>query len=85
MKNEKVFIKERLKEFLSRLVFLEKQKLEDKSLIFIDGYFDSMGFMRILTYIEKEYGIKISDSEMVEKNFESINAITDFIFTKINH
>jgi acyl carrier protein len=41
-----------------------------------------MGFVVLITYLEENFGIKTSDSDLVEENFESINAITDFIVRK---
>jgi acyl carrier protein len=41
-----------------------------------------MGFMVLITYIEEEFGIKTSDLDLTEENFESINAITEFIVRK---
>ena len=42
-----------------------------------------MGFIMLITFIEEEFGIKTNDSDLTEENFESINAVTDFISRKI--
>ena len=41
-----------------------------------------MGFMVLITFIEEEFGIKTIDADLMEENFESINAITDFVIRK---
>jgi acyl carrier protein len=41
-----------------------------------------MGFIMLITYLEEEFGIKTVDSDLIEENFESINAITEFIQRK---
>ena len=43
---------------------------------------DSMGFVVLITYLEEHFGVKTTDTDLVEDNFESINAITDFIIRK---
>ena len=41
-----------------------------------------MGFIMLITFIEDEFGIKTSDADLIEENFESINAITSYILRK---
>ena len=75
-------IKTKVKEYIQQATFVEKDKIKDDSLIFKEGYFDSMGFVVLITYLEENFGIKTTDSNLVEENFESINAITDFVIRK---
>ncbi len=75
-------VKEKVRAYVLQAVYVEKEKIKDDSLIFKEGYFDSMGFMVLITFIEEEFGIKTNDSDLLEENFESINAITDFIIRK---
>ena len=75
-------IKSRVKEYIQQATYVEKEKIKDESLIFKEGYFDSMGFVVLITFLEENFGIKTADSDLVEENFESINAITDFIIRK---
>ena len=41
-----------------------------------------MGFLLLISFIEEKYGIKTEDTELLEENFESINAIAAFIERK---
>ena len=75
-------VKEKVRTYVLQAVYVDKEKIKDDSLIFKEGYFDSMGFMVLITFLEEEFGIKTSDADLVEENFESINAITDFIIRK---
>ena len=75
-------IKEKIESYVHQSAHVDKEKIKDDSLIFRVGYFDSMGFIMLITYIEEEFGIKTSDADLTEENFESINAITDFIDRK---
>ncbi len=78
-------IKEKVKSYILKSVHAEKEKIRDDSLIFKEGYFDSMGFILLITHIEEEFGIKTSDEDLTEENFESINAITGFVTRKLQH
>jgi acyl carrier protein len=82
MSTDAVAIKGKVKDYIQQATFVDKDKIRDDSLIFKEGYFDSMGFVVLITYLEENFGIKTTDSDLVEENFESINAITDFIIRK---
>ncbi len=82
MNIEETAVRDKVKEYILQATFADKEKIKDDSLIFKEGYFDSMGFVVLITYLEDNFGIKTSDSDLVEENFESINAITDFIVRK---
>ena len=51
-------------------------------MLFVEGIFDSMGFALLLDFLETTFKISPADSDLVETNFESINAISDFILRK---
>jgi acyl carrier protein len=82
MKNDPITIKERVKSYIHQVTHVENEKIQDESLIFKEGYFDSMGFIMLITFIEDEFVIKTSDADLLEENFESINAITSYILRK---
>lgn len=76
-------IKEKIKLYILQASHAEKDKIKNESLLFREGYFDSMGFIMLITFIEEEFKIKTSDEDLKEENFESINAITDFVCRKL--
>jgi acyl carrier protein len=78
-------IKEKVKEFILNATLADKTKINDESLIFKEGFFDSMGFVMILTFMEETFGVKVQDADLVEENFESINAISGFVTRKTNN
>lgn len=82
MKHDLIAIKEKVKTYIHQASHIDNDKIKDSSLIFKEGYFDSMGFMVLITYIEEEFGIKTNDVDLTEENFESINAITEYISRK---
>jgi acyl carrier protein len=82
MKHDLIEIKEKVKSYIHQASHIDNDKIKDSSLIFKEGYFDSMGFMVLITFIEEEFGIKTNDVDLTEENFESINAITEYISRK---
>ena len=76
-------IRERVKTYILEAVHVEKEKIKEDSLIFKEGFIDSMGFMTLITFLEEEFDIQTGDSDLLEENFESINAITEFVKRKM--
>ncbi len=82
MATDQIVIKEKVKAYILEVTSVEKSKIQDHSLIFKEGYFDSMGFVLLITFLEETFGIKTIDADLVEQNFESIDAITEFVIRK---
>jgi acyl carrier protein len=49
-----------------------------------DGIIDSLGIMKLLTFIEERYDVQISDAELLPENFESLQAICMMVEKKLN-
>lgn len=75
-------IRDTIKEHIQQATFVDKNKIQNDSLIFKEGYFDSMGFVVLITFLEEKFGIQTVDEDLIEENFESINAITSYISRK---
>lgn len=73
---------EKIKNYIVQSSHTDGDKIKNESLIFKEGFFDSMGFIMLITFLEEEFGIKTIDADLIEENFESINAITEFIKRK---
>lgn len=76
-------VKDKVKDYIHKTVHVSKDKVRNDSLIFREGYFDSMGFILLITFLEETFNIKTSDSDLLEENFESIDAISNFVVTKL--
>lgn len=77
-------VKDKIRQFIVETTFAPSDQVKDETLIFIDGIFDSMGFISLINFIEETFAIKAQDSELLEDNFESINAIARFLDSKLN-
>jgi len=80
--NSSIAEKEIILEFIKENTFKEKDLIKEDTLLFKEGFFDSMGFVLLIDFLEEKFNIKTSDEDLVEKNFESINAISLFISRK---
>ena len=82
MKYDPIIIKEKVKSFIIQSTHVDSEKILDDSMFFKEGYLDSMGFIMLITFIEEEFEFNTSDADLIEENFESINAITSYILRK---
>ena len=82
MKEKMDAIKNELFGYVKENTFKETDSLQSDTKLFIEGIFDSMGFALLLDYLESKFNIAAEDSDLVEENFESIDAIADFIVRK---
>jgi len=49
------------------------------------GIVDSMGILEIVTFVETEFCIVLSDDEMLGENFDSIHSLATFVHTRLGH
>ena len=77
-------IKQQVGDYIREISFGDIRMLADDTLIFREGFFDSMGLVSLITFMEEKFSIIIDENDLDEKNFESINAISTFILSKIS-
>ncbi len=72
-----------------KVVMIEGLKLEDKrpediqdsAPIFVEGLgLDSIDALELVVLVEEHFGVTVSDEEVGQVAFASINALTDFIY-----
>lgn len=77
-------VQEKIRQFIIKTSYISDDQINNNSLIFTQGIMDSMGFISLISFIEDTFSIKASDNELLDTNFESIDAITDFVNRKLN-
>jgi acyl carrier protein len=71
-------IRKKIQNYIIQFAYSTKE-IYDDTLILKDGYFDSMGFVMLISFLNETFGIMITDEELIEENFESIDSITKFV------
>jgi len=69
-------------EYVRKSSLTDLSKLNGNTLLFREGIFDSMAFVQLIDFIEETFGIKPGDEDLIEENFESIDAITRYVLRK---
>ena len=75
-------IKEKVHQFITENTHADPAQIRPETMIFKEGYFDSMGFITLITFLEDDFNVKTQDRDFVEENFESVNAIANYVMQK---
>ena len=71
-----------VREYVAKSVHYDISKITSQTKLFEEGILDSMAFAVLIDYLERSFNIKASDEDLIDENFESIEAITKYIFRK---
>lgn len=73
--------KQRIRTFLGK--FLDQSQIGDEQNIFESGLVNSLFAMQVVTFIEKEFDIALSNEELDIDNFKDINSLEGLINSKL--
>jgi len=74
---------ERVRQFvIDNFYVSDPSELTDDTLLVTQGYVDSTGMLEMISYLETEFGIRITDQETTPENLESIARIAAFVARK---
>jgi acyl carrier protein len=76
-------IKDRLHHYIVKETMSDANHINDDTLLFEQGIFDSIGLLLLIEFIKDEFKVTTSDDDLLMENFESINSISIFITKKI--
>lgn len=63
-------------------LFGQAADLTDDTSFLEQGIVDSTGVLELVAHLERTYGIKIKDEELVPDNLDSISSIANFLAKK---
>jgi len=76
-------MKEKIVEFLyDENLKDEFENLDHDDSLLELGIIDSVKMMDLIEFLEKTYGIEVDDDDLYPENFDSINAIAEFVESK---
>jgi acyl carrier protein len=73
----------RIRGFLVRQFPATKNVSNDEALL-KNGLIDSLGILEVVTFLEHEFSITVSDEDLLPENFGSVQSIADFVQSKTN-
>ncbi len=75
----------RIREFINEnlLVFDDEAEFTDSDNIFELGFVNSLFAMKLVSYVENSFKIKVENSDLRLDNFNSVDNIKKFIISKL--
>jgi acyl carrier protein len=78
-------ITDRIRQFLvEHFPSARKQPLGDDDHLLANGIVDSLGILDLVAYLEREFGITITDDDLVPEHFESLGRMTRFVQDRLS-
>jgi acyl carrier protein len=75
--------KQHIQEFiLKRFPLAKKRDIGESHKLLESGIIDSLGILDLVSALEKDFGITISDEELVPENFQTVVDIAAFVASK---
>lgn len=66
-------------------VGLSKKSLDPGEDLLEQGLIDSLGLMKLITFMESAFGIKILDEEIIPENFQSLNSMVSLVELRLQN
>jgi acyl carrier protein len=70
-------VKEQIKSFIVENFLFGERGLEDDEPLFESGIIDSLGLIKLIAFIEKNFNISIDMGEIMIENFSTLNDIME--------
>jgi len=67
---------------LDELLNGSRKDLDPNEPLFSTGTLDSLGTLRLLTFLEEQFGLVIGDGDVVEENFGTLRRLLAFVERK---
>jgi len=69
---------------LESFLFTDDESALNNEDSFIEkGIIDSTGMLEIISFIENDFGIEVTDDEMIPENLDSVSNIVAFVAKKV--
>lgn len=75
-------IHEQIRAYIVTNVLFGTGDVEYDASLISEGVLDSTSVLEMVLFLEEQYGIPVSEDEVVPEHFDSINALAAFIETK---
>ncbi len=76
-------IEESVRQLMIERAWLEQQdSVSDTDSLVDHGVIDSLTMMELIGFLERTYGIQVTEDDLIPENFETLSAIAGFVGQK---
>ena len=72
-------MKEALTAFVSEELLSGRMRVGDDDNLLSEGMVDSLGMLRLVGFIEEQFGVKVPPEDFTIENFRTIALLTDYL------
>lgn len=78
-------IAQSIERFITEEIMLaaDRQRLDPQQSLIASGILDSLGLLRLIQFIEEQFGVTVNDGDVVPDNFETLEAAEAFVKSKL--
>ena len=77
-------IKDKIRQFITTNFYVsDAAALGDAQSLLDAGIIDSTGVLEVIAFLESEFGIEVSDNEMVPENLDAVDNIVGYVTRKL--
>jgi D-alanine--poly(phosphoribitol) ligase subunit 2 len=72
-------MKDKLKVFIEEELLSEQKEVNYDDNLLVSGLVDSLGFIKMIQFLERSFGVTIPPKDMLIENFASIDAVEKYM------
>lgn len=77
-------LKQIITEFIAEELLSSDSMVDDDEMLLSDGVVDSLGMIRLVSFIEESFDIEIPPQDLTIQHFRSINTISAYLSDQIS-
>ncbi len=77
-------MKEKIASYIKDNILAADQDISDSDDLLNTGLIDSIGVIKLISYLEEEFNVSIPPEEMIIENFINVDAIASYISSARN-
>ena len=71
---------QKLKHYIaSEIMYADDDALSEDEALLGSGIVDSLGIMRLVSYIEEEFEVEVPEDQLVPEHFRTVTALAEFV------
>jgi acyl carrier protein len=78
-------IKENIRKYIAEnMLFSDRFTYDDDASFLEQAIIDSVGFMELVAYVQKEFSFEVGPQDLIRDNFDSVNKLARYIDCRLN-
>ena len=61
----------------------QQTRIDPDASLISSGVVDSLALLRLIAFVEEQFGVTVEDDEVMPENFETLNIIESFVSAKL--